>query len=262
MSLGEVADSLSNAVMMQHDPEIVRQGAPAYIIMIDSLIHRDPDDAEVLLAGARLYSAYTAAFVDDDERARLLSSKAYQYALQAFCIKASHEMCVAVDKPVVVYQKALEFLDAEDYLPYLYGLAVAWAGKVQAHSGDWSAIADLPKVELTLRKIITVDDHYHNGNAHLYLGVLNTQLPSSLGGKPDIGREHFEKAIRISNGRNLLAKVLYAKHYARLVFDKTLHDRLLNEVLQADTQDSAFGLVDALAKKQAKILLSGSNEYF
>ena len=39
------------------------------------------------------------------------------------------------------------------------------------------------------------------------------------------------RAVEISGGRNLMAKVLFARHYARLVFDQGLHDRLLGEVL-------------------------------
>lgn len=262
VSLGEVADSLSGSVMGQSDPEIIRYGAPAYIIMIDSLISRNPDDAEVLLAGSRLYSNYATAFVDDVERTRSLSTRAYQYAIRAFCEQVSDEMCAAIDKPLAVYQRALERLDDEDDVPYLYGLATAWAGWIQSHSDNWSAIADLPKVELAIRKVIGINDHYDNGNAHLYLGVLNTQLPLSLGGKPDVGRGHFEKAIAISNGHNLMVKVLYAKHYARLVFDKVLHDRLLNEVLQSNVEDPAFTLVNTLAKKQARAMLAESDDYF
>ena len=44
-------------------------------------------------------------------------------------------------------------------------------------------------------------------------------------------RQCFERAIEISEGKTLMAKVIYARQYARLVFDQELHDRLLQEVL-------------------------------
>jgi hypothetical protein len=58
-----LADSLSNAVLNQNDPETVRQGAPAYLLLIDGLIADNPNSVDLLLAGASLYSSYAGAFV-------------------------------------------------------------------------------------------------------------------------------------------------------------------------------------------------------
>ena len=44
----------------------------------------------------------------------------------------------------------------------------------------------------------------------------------------------FERAVALSEGRNLLARVLFAEHYARLVFDRELHDEQLRQVLDAE----------------------------
>ena len=83
-----------------------------------------------------------------------------------------------------------------------------------------------------------------------------------MGGKPEAGREHFERAIALSEGRNLLAKVLFAKQYARLVFDRELHDRLLAEVLAANPEETGFTLSNVLAQQQARTLLAESNDFF
>jgi len=83
-----------------------------------------------------------------------------------------------------------------------------------------------------------------------------------MGGKPEIGREHFERAIALSKGKNLLCKVLFAKQYARLVFDRELHDRLLEDVLAADPEARGFTLTNVLAQQQARILLAESDDYF
>ena len=37
-----LAESLTNAVLDQNDPETVRQGAPAYLLLIDGLIADNP----------------------------------------------------------------------------------------------------------------------------------------------------------------------------------------------------------------------------
>ena len=39
-----LADSLTTAVLDQNDPDTVRQGAPAYLLLIDGLIADDPQN--------------------------------------------------------------------------------------------------------------------------------------------------------------------------------------------------------------------------
>ncbi len=63
-----MADNLSTAILDQDDVETVREATPAYLIMLDSLIAGDPDNVNMLLAGANLYGAYASAFVEDRER--------------------------------------------------------------------------------------------------------------------------------------------------------------------------------------------------
>ena len=87
-------------------------------------------------------------------------------------------------------------------------------------------------------------------------------LPKNLGGNPDLARQHFERAVELSKGRDLMVKVHYAERYARLVFDKKLHDRLLHEVLQAEASEPGLTLLNTLAKEKAQQLLASGKEYF
>lgn len=59
-----------------------------------------------------------------------------------------------------------------------------------------------------------------------------------------------------------MAKVLYAKNYARGIFDRELHDRLLNEVLAADPVYKGWTLSNVLARREAEGLLKSADEYF
>ncbi len=59
-----------------------------------------------------------------------------------------------------------------------------------------------------------------------------------------------------------MAKVLFASHYGRLVFDRSLHDHLLEEVIEADPHAGHFTLGNALAQEQAVLLLAESDDYF
>ena len=46
------------------------------------------------------------------------------------------------------------------------------------------------------------------------------------------------------------------------MYDRPLHDRLLREVLRADTRAEGFTLFNTLAKEEAKKLLESAEEYF
>jgi hypothetical protein len=258
---GAMTDALSRAALNQQDAAIVRDGIPPYLILVDSLILDDPDDSELLLAAARLNSAYAGSFLTDPQRQKLMSAKALDYARRALC-EELEEVCAAGGGPLPAYQAALAEVDDSDELPYLYGYAVAWAGWVQANSDNWQAIADLPKIQASIERVLALDDAYDYGNAHVYMGVLLTLRPESLGGQPEAARAHFERALAISGRRNLMAMVLYAQKYARLVFNRELHDRLLREVLSADVEQPGLTLANTLAQQQARELLDSSEEYF
>ncbi len=255
-----LAQNISSAVLDQEDILIVRDGGPAYLIAIDGLIQGDPDDTTLLLAGARLYSAYASAFVADPERVKRLTLHAKAYADRALCIQRP-SLCDCAALPFDSFEQSLARTQQGD-VEALYGLGSAWAGWIQANSGDWDAIADLPRVQAIMERIVTLQPNYESGGAHLYLGVLYTVRPRSMGGRPEVGRRHFELAIELSRGRNLTAKLLFARQYARLVFDRPLHDQLLNDVVNADPKETGFTLSNVLAQKEARELLANADEYF
>lgn len=255
-----LAGSLGEGILNQDDPKTVEAGAPAYLLLVDGMIHDDPENGALLQAGAGLYGAYASVFVEDVERAKRMAAKARDYSRRAFCADYG-EVCALEAGDLAAYRAALEEVD-EDDVATLYGYGTAWAGWIKSRSGEWGAIADLPKVEAVMERVIALDDHLDHGRAHLYLGVMRSQLPPALGGKPELGRNQFEQAIAISHNRDLMAKVEFARSYARLVFDQALHDRLLNEVLAAVPEEPGLTLSNVLARQQAQRLLDSSKDYF
>ncbi|MFQ5992814.1 MAG: TRAP transporter TatT component family protein, partial [Nitrospiraceae bacterium] len=254
-----LANNLSSGILNQNDLKTVRDGAPAYMLLIDGLIRENSDNVELHIIGAKLYGAYAGAFVEG-ERARRLTTRARDYALHALCRQRT-EMCGIATRPYGESVAMMELLERSD-VPALYTLGTTWAGWIQTHSDDWNAIADLPKVKAIMQRVLELDEQFDRGGAHLYLGVLLTLQPPALGGKPAEAREHFERAIDLSDGRDLMTKVQFAKFYARLVFDRKLHDRLLQDVLSADSVEPDLTLRNTIAKEEARRLLATSEEYF
>lgn len=255
-----LANNLSAAVLNQNDPETVRQGAPAYLLLVDSLIEGDPENSAMLQTGARLYVAYAVAFVEDPQRARRLTRRAVDYADRALC-RDFAPACSPAARSLDGFVAALGRATPQD-VPVLYTWGVAQAGWIQANSDNWNAIAELPKVEAVMQRVVELDETYERGAAHVYLGILATLRPPALGGRPEEGRRHFERALEISQGQDLMDQVQFARYYARLVFDRPLHDRLLNEVLAAETKRPRLTLTNTLAQEQARKLLASADAYF
>jgi len=214
----------------------------------------------LLEAGASLYGTYASTFVDSVESKQALASKAFEYASHAICIR-NENFCDVKSLSYFEYEQNIQKMDKVQ-ATYLFVFASSWAGVIEANSSDWNAVAELPKVKASMQRVIELDETVVNGNAHVYMAVLESLLPPSLGGKPELAKKHFERAIEISNNSNLMAKVLYAEKYARLLFDRELHDKLLNEVLAVDTWPKEQTLTNTLAKQKAKILLADADDYF
>jgi hypothetical protein len=255
-----VSQGLSAGIENHDDPETVRTALPAYLLMLDGLIESSPDSADLLLTGSRLYGAYAGVFVDDPARSARLARRAMGYAGRVFCPDRP-AICTSRGQPFEAFEAAAADLQ-EDQLDALFAYAASWAGLIQADSGNWSMIADIPKVQTLLERVVALDPDYQDGQPLLYLGVLSTLLPPAYGGKPEQGQAYFERALALSQGRNQMARVLYAQHYARLVFDRELHDRLLAEVLAADPVAPHLTLTNVLAQQRAAELQASADDYF
>lgn len=255
-----LADNLSAAVLNQNDPETVRDGAPAYLLLLDSFLEGSPEDPDLLSAAATLYATYGFVFVDDSARAARLTGRARDYATKALC-NSYRPSCEWSGMLFEDYQRTLSGLSGK-HADFVFSYGLASVAYIQAHSGDYTAIAMLPYSEALFERYLKINDGSDDASIHTYLGMLNTIIPPAAGGKPEKGREHFEQAISISGGRDLGAKVAFADGYARLMYDRELHDRLLNEVLAADPEVPGSTLLNVLAQRQAVQLLESADDYF
>ncbi|MDH3552653.1 MAG: TRAP transporter TatT component family protein, partial [Gammaproteobacteria bacterium] len=118
------------------------------------------------------------------------------------------------------------------------------------------------QAEALIRRYFEISGESVKSSAHVYMGIILTLRPPSLGGKPEEARIHFEKAIAMSAGKDLSAKVEFAKGYAKLLYERELHDTLVGEVLEASPYADGLTLMNVLAQEEALILRAEANDYF
>lgn len=255
-----LSDSVSDSILNQDDPETAKAALPTFMVLIDGFIRDNPNDPDILVSGATLYASYGAIFADDEIRASRLTTRARGYALRAMCESYSP----ACDWPDANYDEFVATLDGigPKQSEYLYTYGFASVVFLRAHSADWNSLAELPQIEALFSRYLDISGDAVNSAVYTYMGVLLTLRPPALGGEPEKAREYFEKAIALTDGRDLSAKVEYARGYARLLYERELHDQLLNEVIAADPYQDGYTLSNVLAKEQAAILLAEADDYF
>ncbi len=255
-----LADNLSAAILNQDDPEIVRIGAPSYLLLLDSFVEGSPDNPEILSATAMLYATYGVVFADDEARAAKLTSRARRYALRAMC-ESYKPACRWPDATYDEFVATLNGIGAK-HAEFLYTYGFASIAFLTAHSSDMNSLAELPQVEALFNHYLDISGDEVNSSVYTFMGVLLTLRPPALGGEPERAREFFEKGIAESGGRDLSVKVEYAKGYAKLLYERELHDQLLNEVLEADPYHDGFVLTNVMAQEEAATLLAEADDYF
>jgi hypothetical protein len=255
-----LADNLSSAVLNLDDPETARAALPSYMVLLDGMLEGNPDDVGLLTASAKMYASYGAVFADDPARAARLTKRARKYASLAIC-ESYAPSCNWGD---ATYDEFVETLDgiSKKHAEPLYAYGFASLAYLQAHSSDWNSLAELPQVEALFYRYLELSDTEPEPAVYTYMGILLTLRPPALGGKPDDARGFFERAIEETGGRDLSAKVEYAQGYARLLYERELHDRLLNEVIAADPYADGYTLSNIMAQAKAAAMLADADNYF
>lgn len=253
-------DNLSASILNQDDPETARAALPTFMVTIDSLLRNNPDDPDLLASGATLYASYGAIFADDTVRASRLTTRARRYASTAMC-ETYTPSCNWADNNYDEFVATLDGIKPK-HGEFLYTYGFASLVYLRAHSSDWNSLAELPQIEALFNRYLDISGDEVNSAVYTYMGILLTLRPPALGGEPERAREYFEKAIALTDGHDLSAKVEFARGYAKLLYERELHDRLLNEVMAADPYHDGFTLSNVLAKEQAAVLLAEADDYF
>ena len=256
-----LARNLSDAVLNQEDPKIVRDGAPAYLLLLDSLVAGNPENPVILSSASDLYTSYSAIFVNDADRSKTLSERALKYSKKALCI-SYEDSCNWDDYSFDDFNLSLDEFDLK-FSNLLITYSTSYLVYIRSHSNDWNAIARLPYIEAALEFYVDKNPNADNiDSVYTYLGILSTLLPPALGGDYEKGKRYFENAIEFSRDQNLSAKVEYALSYARPLYDRELHDKLLLEVISSDPVKKNYTLLNVIAKEQARTMLEDADEYF
>ena len=254
-------EGVAKASSQQSDLRVLQEGMPAYLMLIDGMIQSWPDNGQLLIAGAQSYSSFASLFVEDQDKeyATLLYARGRQYALRSFELRGFKD---PLQRPFDDIMRELKRLKKKD-VPVLFWTATCWANWIRLNLDSMDALSELPRVEAMMKRVLELDEGFYYGGAHLFMGIWYASRPKIAGGDLKKSQEHFLKALDLGKNRFLMAYVYYASHFARKMADKELFVSALQKVLETPAETSPdLILVNTIAKRQAKELLSHREEYF
>lgn len=250
------------AMNRETDLEIARVSIPPNLKMIEALLLADPENTMFQLQAAMGFYGYAVGFVEEDspERATDLYRRAYEHATAALAMRGvSTEQLLGDPAQLDV---ALAKLDARA-VPAMFWTASAWAKWIENQLDDPARLAELPRVEAMMRRVLALDETYYHGGAHLFFGVYYGGRAPMFGGDFARAAQHFDQAARISQNRLLMVEVYRAQYLFRQMGEHAAFHAALTHVIDAPAStDPDLNLANAIAKQKAGKLLAQEDLLF
>jgi hypothetical protein len=264
MTVGSAAtllEEVAKSSYKQSDLRVIREGMPAYLMLIDGMVEAVPDNARLLITAAQAYASFASAFVENEDKdfARALYKKAKVYALRSLEMRGLKN---PVSIPFNEFEAGLNQFDRDD-VPYMFWTGTCWGSWIRLNLGSMAAIAELPRVEALMKRVLVLDEQFYFGGPHLFMGIWFASRPKIAGGDLAKSNAHFKKALAFSENQFLMTQIYYADQYARKALDKDLFVATLENVLDTPADSiPELTLLNTVAHKRAKEMLEQVDEYF
>ena len=276
----DVMQQASPVIEHQTDYEFARVAIPGTLMQVEGLLRVAPEDERLLLLGTRGFASYAYGFVEDEmERAELggdleqadaarararglyLKAKGLGMKLLAGAAEGLAE-AAARDPDQLKRFVTAEFTDPEA-APALFWTGYAWGSAINVSRDDVALVADLSLARALVERSVELDEKYYNAAGHVFLGVADASRGESIGGNPERGRQHFERALALTGRRAMIVQLNFAQFYATQTQNRDLFVALLKEVLETPVPaDSPLALPNTVARRRAERLMAQVDTLF
>ena len=275
MGLTRMADALSStasAFTRDNDPEFVRQAAPSTLKMVEMLLEESPSHPGLLITACSGFTQYAYAFLQSDadvadpgsttaKELKARGAAMYDRA-RGYCVRALETRHPGVGRSLQGAAKAALASTTTADVPALYWTAVAWGGALTLADNPLLRIAELSTVRALFARALQLDETWEAGAIHEAMIAVES-LPVLLGGSPVRAKEHFDRAVALSDGQSAFAYVTMATGVAQPAKDRREFERLLRAAIAIDaSKRPSLRLANLIAQKRARFLLSQIGRFF
>ena len=246
----------------ESDIQIAHEALGGNLKLLEALIKGDPENEKLLIFASQGYSSYAFAFAEDDsvERARVFYLRGRDFGLRILSQNAKFK--AALDKDDATFREAVRSFSKDD-VPAVFWTAFGWGSYINLTRTESAALADLARVNALMEFVLEKDPSYYFGGADIFFGSIQGSTPPMFGGKPEVSKSHFERALAINDGKFLMTYVYYAKTYCVQTQNQELFAELLKKVDDASIDIlPEVRLANAVAKRKARVLQQSINDLF
>ncbi len=261
-SMSGILDNSMASLYEEGDLKLAEQAIASDLKLMEGLIKSDPDNEKFLLLACQGFASYALGFVEDEDpqRAKSFYLRGRDYGLKI--LNKNHLFQQALKGNLDQMGLALKKFTKKD-VPALFWTANNWANWTTLNLTDTDALADLPRVQLMMQRVLELNESYFYGGAHLFFATFYAARSKLLGGDIDKSKQHFDRCFEFCQDKFLLPYVYYARYYAFRTFDEELFAKTLNKIIETpDNVLPAQSLSNAIAKQKASALLQKSEEFF
>ena len=275
MAVNAVMPVLANPAvyLSEEDPEVVRDALPFLLKTIESILDADPARQDALLFANTGFMLYANAFLqvdaelaewDDYERAAEFNQRAHRMYLRARDYGIRN---VEVDHPGIAVrlqddpESAAAVFEAED-VERLYYLGGAWMLAISVGLDEPALVADLPAARALLDRALELDEDYERGALHSAFVTLES-VGEAMGGSYARAREHFARAVELSEGKDAGPYLSLATGVAMAEENREEFRELLETAIAIDPDEEPSNrLLNLIAQKRARVLLEHVDDLF
>ena len=275
MAVNAVLPTLVNPAvyLSEEDPELVRDSLPFLLKTIESIIDADPERQDVLLFANTGFVLYANAFLqadaaiaewDDYDRALELNERARRMYLRARDYGLRN---VEVDHPGITARlrtdpEAAVAAFRREEVESLYYLGGAWMLAISLGLDRPALVADLPAARALLDRALELDAGFERGALHSAFVTLES-VGEAMGGSYARAREHFDRAVELSDGQDAGPYVALATGVSIAEENREEFSELLETAIAIDPDEApANRLLNLIAQKRARVLLDHIDDLF
>ena len=135
-------DPLALSLQKQTDLELLQDGAPSLLLLLDGLVASDPENKRLLMTATKAYGAYATVLYEEGkvDRAVTMSTKAREYGINL--LKQLPGLTNINDDTLAEVDQSLDKI-SEGKVGELFWGTYGWAIWIQYQNGAAAAMADL-----------------------------------------------------------------------------------------------------------------------
>jgi predicted anti-sigma-YlaC factor YlaD len=277
IAVNSLADALAGSgttFASDNDPELIRDAVPFSLKLMESVLSETPKHKELLTATSSSFTQYAYAFVVQDadrlettdiaaanrlrDRARKLLLRARDYGLRGLDVAHQGFSAQLRANP----KQAVQLAQKND-VPLLYWTAAAWGAAITISKNDPDLVSDQVIFEALADRALALDESFENGAIHAMLISYEPSRQGGSGSADDRAREHFRRAVELSDGKSAgpyvsLAEAVSIQNQKRAEFIS-----LLNQALAINVDERPeWRLANLIMQERARWLLSRVDELF